>query len=123
MDLQMFCVYLPVLVAVCLALLVLARYLSHGESDSTTQVKLDESQRLNEESGIEAYRIRETATESKKSVDVIRERESEARKSVELAESAVGEAHQDNRRAEDILKECLEIIEEAEKERENISRG
>lgn len=107
------CFFAPVIVAILIVWL--SRYLSHGEPDSATQTKLAESQRLNEESGIEAYRIRETAGESKTTVDRIRERESETRESVELAQSAVREAYQDNRRAEAIIDESLAIIEEAEK--------
>jgi hypothetical protein len=114
MELQIYlCFFAPVVVAIII--IWLSRYLSHGEPDSAAQTKLAESQRLNQESGIEAYRIRETARESKTTVDRIRERESEARESVELAESAVREAHQDNRRAEAIIEESLAIIETAEK--------
>jgi hypothetical protein len=115
MDIQTFSLYLPIFVAVCLALFILARYLSHSEPDNAVEAKLNDAERLNKESGIEAYRIRETVADSKTAVDRIRERESEARESVELAESAVREAHQDNRRAEEIIDDCIAIIETAEK--------
>ena len=113
MEIQTYFVFI-VPIAVSLVLIWLSRSLFDRFTGSAVENQLDRAERLSEQAGLEAYRIREAATESKKSVDVIRERESEARKSVELAESAVGEAHQDNRRAEDILKECLEIIEKAE---------
>lgn len=109
------CFFAPVTVAI--VIIWLSRYLSHCESDNAVEAKLNDAERLNEESGIEAYRIRETARESKKTVDGIRERESEARESVELAESAVREAHKDNRRAEAIIDECFQILAEAEKKR------
>ena len=116
MELQTYlCFFAPV--AVAIIIIWLSRYLSHCEPDNAVEAKLNDAERLNEESGIEAYRIRETARESKTTVDRIRERESEARKSVELAESAVREAHQDNRRAETIIDDCFQILAEAEKKR------
>lgn len=107
------CFFAPV--AIAIIIVCVSRYLSHGEPDNATEAKLNDAERLNEESGIEAYRIRETVAESKTTVDAVRERESEARESVELAESAVREAYQDNRRAEAIIDECFQIIETAEK--------
>lgn len=104
-------------VAVAILIVWLSRYLSHGEPDNAVEAKLNDAERLNEESEIEAYRIRETARESKTTVDRIRERESEARKSVELAESAVREAYKDNRTAEAIIGDCLAILAEAEKKK------
>ena len=109
------CFFAPVAVAVLVVWL--SRYLSDRNTDDAVKTKLDDAERLSEESGIEAYRIRETARESKTTVDRIRERESEAGKSVELAESAVREAHKDNRRAEQIIEESLAILESAEKKK------
>ena len=107
------CFFAPV--AVAIIIVWLSRYLSHCEPDNAVEAKLNEIERLNKESGIEAYRIRETVADGKTTVDRIRERESEVRESVELAESAVREAYKDNRRAEAIIDDCLEIIETAEK--------
>ena len=116
MELQTYlCFFTPVVVAVII--IWFSRYLSHCEPDNAVEVKLNDAQRLNKESGIEAYRIRETAKESKTTVDRIRERESEARKSVELAESAVKTAYGNNRKAAEIIDECITIIEEAENKR------
>ena len=114
MELQTYlCFFAPV--AVAILIVWLSRYLSDRNTDNAVEVKLNDAERLNEESGIEAYRIREATTECQKSTDVIRKRESEARESVELAESAVREAHKDNRRAEEIIDDCITIIETAEK--------
>lgn len=107
------CFFAPV--AVAIVIVWLSRYLSDRNTDNSTEKQLDGAEKLNEQSEIEAYRIRETVADSKTTVDTIRERESEARESVELAESAVREAHQDNRRAEAIIDDCLTIIAEAEK--------
>jgi hypothetical protein len=98
-------------------LLWVARYLSNRNTDNSTEKQLDRAEKLNEQTGLEAYRIREAATECQKSTDVIRERQSEARKSVEQAQSGIRKARQDNRTAEAIIEESFAIIETAEKEK------
>ncbi len=105
----------PVFVAI--VLLWVARYISDNRADREIKNELDGAEKLNEQAGLEAYRIREAATECQKSTDVIRERQSEARKSVEQAQSGIRKARQDNRTAEAIIEESLAIIEAAEKEK------
>lgn len=104
-------------ITIAIVLLWVARYLSNRNTDNSTEKQLDRAEKLNEQAGIEAYRIRETARESKTTVDAVRKRESEARKSVEQAQSGIRKARQDNRTAEAIIEESLAIIETAEKEK------
>ena len=116
MEIQTYFVFI-VPIAVSLVLIWLSRSLFDRFTGSAVENQLDRAEKLNEQTGLEAYRIREAATECQKSTDVIRERQSEARKSVEQAQSGIRKARQDNRTAEAIIEESLAIIETAEKEK------
>lgn len=109
----------PIVIAI--VFLCLARYFSDRDSDDTVEKQLDGAEKLNEQAGLEAYRIRETAIDSEKRAGAIKvriskhsERIDRAGEQVESAEKTIGEARTDNQRADEILKECLEIIEKAE---------
>lgn len=108
-------------ITIAIVLLWVARYLSNRNTDNSTEKQLDRAEKLNEQTGLEAYRIRKAADDSEKRAGAIKagivehsERIDRIRKQVESTEKAVGEARTDNKRADEILKECLEIIEKAE---------
>lgn len=108
-------------ITIAIVLLWVARYLSNRNTDNSTEKQLDGAEKLNEQAGLEAYRIRKSAGDSEKRAGAIKagivkysERIDRIGKQVESAEKAVGEARTDNKRADEILKECLEIIEKAE---------
>ena len=108
-------------ITIAIVLLWVARYLSNRNTDNSTEKQLDRAEKLNEQTGLEAYRIREAADDSEKRAGAIKagivkhsERIDRIGKQVESTEKAVGEARTDNKRADEILKECLEIIEKAE---------
>lgn len=109
----------PVFVAI--VLLWVARYISDNRADRKIKNELDRAEKLNEQAGLEAYRIRKSADDSEKRAGAIKagigehsKRIDRIGKQVESAEKAIGEARTDNSRADEILKECLEIIEKAE---------
>lgn len=108
-------------ITIAIVLLWVARYLSNRNTDNSTEKQLDRAEKLNEQTGLEAYRIREAADDSEKRAGAIKagivehsERIDRIGKQVESTEKAVGGARTDNKRADEILKECLEIIEKAE---------
>lgn len=120
MEIQTYFVFI-VPIAVSLVLIWLSRSLFDRFTGSTVEKQLDRAEKLNEQTGLEAYRIREAADDSEKRAGAIKagivehsERIDRIGKQVESAEKAVGEARTDNKRADEILKECLEIIEKAE---------
>jgi hypothetical protein len=111
-------------ISIALVFVCLSRYLFNSNTDNSVEKQLDRAEKLNEQTGLEAYRIREAADDSEKRAGAIKagivehsERIDRIGKQVESTEKAVGEARTDNKRADEILKECLEIIEKAEKEK------
>ena len=102
----------PVFIVICFV--CFRRYLFNGFTGSNTEVELNRAKSINEEAGIETFRIRESATECKSTADSIRKRESEIRESAKQAESRIKESREYNRKAESIIDECISIIEEAE---------
>jgi hypothetical protein len=104
-------------ITIAIVLLWVARYLSNRNTDNSTEKQLDRAEKLNEQTGLEAYRIRESATECKTTADSIRKRESEIRESAKQAESRIKESREYNKKAESIIDESLAIIEAAEKEK------
>lgn len=108
-------------ITIAIVLLCVARYISNSRANRKIETELDGAEKLNEQAGLEAYRIREAADDSEKRAGAIKagivehsERIDRIGKQIESTEKAVGEARTDNKRADEILKECLEIIEKAE---------
>lgn len=118
MDPQMFCIYLPVFVAVCLALLVLARYILNSFSDSETETELERDKEESDRIGAEAGRISEGIAEDEKLSQGIGESQQRASDSAGKAEKAIARAREKGRKTIELADECLAILEEAEKKDE-----
>lgn len=115
------CLIFMLPISIALVFVCLSMYLFNSNADDSTEKQLDGAEKLNEQAGLEAYRIRKLAGDSEKRAGAIKagivehsERIDRIGKQVESAEETIGEARTDNKRADEILKECLEIIEKAE---------
>ena len=97
----------PVFIVICFV--CFRRYLFKGFTGSNTEVELDRAKSINEEAGIETFRIRESATECKTTADSIRKRESEIRESAKQAESRIKESREYNKKAAELFVHSLNL--------------
>lgn len=115
MEFQMLYLYLPILVAVCLALFILARYILNSFSGSETETELERDKEESDGIRITAEQLATGAIKSKEFSARIGESQQRASDSAGKAEKAIERAREKGRKTIELADECLAIIEEAEK--------
>lgn len=115
MDIQMFSLYLPIFVAVCLALFILARYILNSFSGSETEAELDRDKEESDGIRITAEQLAAGAIKSKEFSARIGESQQRTSDSVGKVEKSIERAREKGRKTIELADECLAILEEAEK--------
>jgi hypothetical protein len=118
MDPQMFCIYLPVLVAILLALLLIGRHLLNSKPDNEIEAELDRDKEESDGVRITAEQLATGVVKSKEFSARIGESQQRASDSVGKAEKAIARAREKGRKTVELADECLAILEEAEKKDE-----
>ena len=119
MDLQMFYLYLPILVTICLALLLVGRHLLNSKPDNEIEAELERDQEESDRIRVEAGRIKEGINKGKELSERIGESQQRATDSARKVEESINRAREKGRKTVELADECLAIIEEAEKSQQD----
>lgn len=114
MDIQTFSLYLPIFVAVCLALFIIGRHLLNSKPDNEIEAELERDKEESDGIRITAEQLATGVVKSKEFSARIGESQQRATDSVGKTEKAISRAREKGRKTVELADECLEIIEKAE---------
>ena len=117
MEFQMLYLYLPIFVAICLALFIIGRHLLNSKPDNEIEAELERDKEESDGIRITAEQLATGFIKSKEFSARIGESQQRASDSAGKAEKAIARAREKGRKTIELADECLAILEEAEKEK------